>query len=113
MRVAFPAKHKQMEQNRTQDVFGDFNGSVPTGNFFSNSADKQSSTKKARSNAMRLIKVAVKNEVSALALALLAGADHYQNFKQQVAVLPKGCYWEAMATDIGAWLEPYLAARAK
>ena len=62
---------------------------------------------------MRLIKVAVKNEVSALALALLAGADHYQNCKQQVAALPKGRYWETMATDIGAWLEPYAATRVK
>ena len=58
---------------------------------------------------MRVIKVAVKTEVSALALALLAGADHYQNLTQQVAALPKHYYWEMMAADISAWLNRELA----
>ena len=58
---------------------------------------------------MRTLKVAVKTEVSALALALLARADQDQNLTQQTAVLPKHYYWEMMAADISAWLNRKLA----
>ena len=58
---------------------------------------------------MSSIKFAVNTEVSALALALLAGADQYQNLSLQAAVLPKHYYWETMAADISAWLNRSLA----
>jgi len=53
---------------------------------------------------MKVIKVDVATEASALALALLAEADHYQNLRRQVTALPKDYYWETMAAAIGAWI---------
>jgi len=49
--------------------------------------------------------VAVKTELSALALALLVDADHCQNLKLPVTAYPKDYYWKKMAADISAWID--------